>query len=670
MAADIPPILIEFQGDIKGIKDSLVKVQNGLEKFDKETEKSTKATHKMGAAHVAVGAVMAHVFENLAHHAYAFAKESVTAYTDTAKETKGLMRTLGGTAEQMSRLDFASKELGVSTGVLTNFMVRVGVHMSANDKAAKALGVAYRGANGELLPSVTVLGNLADKFAGLPAGLDKTSLAVKTFGRGGIAMLPILNKGSKGLQELYKEADKLGLTLSGKNLKEVAAYTASQKGLHAAIKGVQFSIGKELVPKLTLLVSYVTNNVIPIFKQFIDGLTGAKDKLNGANTAAYNWGERIRNIIAIAWHFRNVIVNMGLVLVGMWAVSKIAAGASALVEVIKVVKGAYDALKTSALVAGIAETFALNPVAGLAAAVGVLALGNWVQGKVSHWLETTIDNSIKNMKDIIPDSAPPLDDSAPPDEKKKDGGGTPDKTLRQTLLEQVRQSRAISRLKRMGASQGLIDAVMGSSNWEKEYKKILTGGKATLVSLQNIFNKTDAGKAEVFTKAHSKHINQIIKAAKHDYQHFKTEFSKSTSISDRVAMAKGFLAQLTPLIDAAKLEEKKTRGTELHTKAAAALVAILKEQADAQNKLNALTKQTTDSVNAQAQAVAALTQAQKNNTSWLEAHQIRADHSNRGTITVPVVIDGHEVFRVVQKYSNQNNRRNVTSGLSNSGNVI
>ena len=51
-----------------------------------------------------------------------------------------------------------------------------------------------------------ILLETADKFKGLPNGVDKTAIALKLFGRSGKDMIPVLNLGSKGIQELQKKS--------------------------------------------------------------------------------------------------------------------------------------------------------------------------------------------------------------------------------------------------------------------------------------------------------------------------------------------------------------------------------------------------------------------------------------------------------------------------------
>jgi hypothetical protein len=72
------------------------------------------------------------------------------------------------------------------------------------------------------------------------------------------------------------------------------------------------------------------------------------------------------------------------------------------------------------------------------------------------------------------------------------------KTVFDTLAEEMKKQTAALKLQSLGASQGLIDAVIGSgSTWETSFKKIVASGKKGVASLQKEFNKTASGMSEV-----------------------------------------------------------------------------------------------------------------------------------------------------------------------------
>ena len=65
------------------------------------------------------------------------------------------------------------------------------------------------------------------------------------------------------------------------------------------------------------------------------------------------------------------------------------------------------------------------------------------------------------------------------------------------LQDEIAKQKAATRLEAMGASSGLIEAILGANEWEKIYKRVIATGKPGLQELQNQFNKTAAGIQEM-----------------------------------------------------------------------------------------------------------------------------------------------------------------------------
>ena len=87
----------------------------------------------------------------------------------------------------------------------------------------------------------------------MPAGADRTALAIKLFGKGRGRHARSFPKGSGGIQELMKQSDALGTTMSCK-------VGQSRQGPHQVParvqgddRGVQISLGRALYPTLTHL---------------------------------------------------------------------------------------------------------------------------------------------------------------------------------------------------------------------------------------------------------------------------------------------------------------------------------------------------------------------------------------------------------------------------------
>jgi len=208
-----------------------------------------------------------------------FAGDSVKAFEATGKETMKLQRFMGGTAEEASRLGHAFTMSGIDSETSAKNIGILSKHLVANDKAAKGMGVAYRDAHGKLKPMDQILPGIADKFKNMPNGPEKTALALKLFGRGGAAMIPMLNKGSAGLKAMAAESDKLGTTLSGKDLEAVKQSTINKRKMAAAVKGLQIAIGKNLLPIIQKMVTWFTERIVPAIGRVITLIEKNKDKL-------------------------------------------------------------------------------------------------------------------------------------------------------------------------------------------------------------------------------------------------------------------------------------------------------------------------------------------------------------------------------------------------------
>ena len=65
------------------------------------------------------------------------------------------------------------------------------------------------------------------------------------------------------------------------------------------------------------------------------------------------------------------------------------------------------------------------------------------------------------------------------------------------LRDEVAKQTASNKLKSYGATQGLIDSILGGDGWEQVFNKVIANGKSGIKSLQDQFNKTKSGIAEI-----------------------------------------------------------------------------------------------------------------------------------------------------------------------------
>lgn len=168
-----------------------------------------------------------------------------------------LSQKTGVSVEALTALDYAAKLSDVSTEGLTKALQKLSVAMfdsqvngEEGSAALKALGVSATDVHGQIRPTERVLLDLADKFSIMPDGADKAALAVKLFGKEGLAIVPFLNQGREGITALMEEAQRLGLVMSEDVARASEVFNDNLTRLSAIFEGVQRQIGAAVIPVL------------------------------------------------------------------------------------------------------------------------------------------------------------------------------------------------------------------------------------------------------------------------------------------------------------------------------------------------------------------------------------------------------------------------------------
>ena len=185
------------------------------------------------------------------------------AVIDNGDALNKLSQKTGLAVEDLSKLQYASDLSGVSTEALQKGLVNLAAGMAEAatgagpmaDKYAK-LGISLRNADGTIKSSGAVLGELADRFAAMPDGVEKTALATDIFGKKlGAEMIPLLNGGAAGLKAMGDEAEALGLVMGSELAKQSEAFNDNLERLSKLSTAAGISIGNALIPALNEYLS-------------------------------------------------------------------------------------------------------------------------------------------------------------------------------------------------------------------------------------------------------------------------------------------------------------------------------------------------------------------------------------------------------------------------------
>lgn len=169
------------------------------------------------------------------------------------------------------------------------------------------LGVAIRDASGRLRGNEEILADLADAFARLPDGAEKSALAIELFGRSGTVLLPFLNAGSKGMRELGLQAERLGIVFTREQGVVAEAMNDTLAEVRQAANGIRFQLGLLFAPAITSAAAEFRDLLIDNRQAIVEfgrsvalnGVMVVRDLINAlrGNDAA------VRNVWILEWRY-------------------------------------------------------------------------------------------------------------------------------------------------------------------------------------------------------------------------------------------------------------------------------------------------------------------------------------------------------------------------------
>ena len=337
---------------------------------------ASKETQSFGDKATEFGKKAALAFAVAGTAALAFAADAVKAAAQDQLAQEKLAETIkattNATAAQIAGVEeyitATSIAIGVTDDELRPAFSRLVRSTQDTEQAQRLLNLALDLSAAVGKPVETVANALGKAYDGNTAALAKLGLGLD----------------ANLLKSKDNEAIIKSLETTYGNFAEGAAETAAKKfeRIKIATDEAKESIGAALLPVVERLADYVLGTVVPNLQSFINGLTGEgslAEASENATDGAFKFGEQVKKVIKTVISLKDELIIVGAVLAGLFVVSKVSAAVLATIALIKTVIRAYNALKASAIVAGVASYFALNPLLGVGAvavAAGVLAAAN------------------------------------------------------------------------------------------------------------------------------------------------------------------------------------------------------------------------------------------------------------------------------------------------------
>jgi hypothetical protein len=184
-------------------------------------------------------------------------RSAVNAMDDLSKTAQKI----GTSAPELAKLQMAAELSDVSVETLQKAMNRLNI-------AITGIGPKAKGAAGELgalgitagTSTTAALAKVAEQFARMPDGAEKSTLAIKLFGKAGAEMIPLLNGGAAGLKAAADEAERFGLVVDGNTARAAEQFNDNLTRLGMLSEGVTRQIAAGLLPTLAAITDRLVDN--------------------------------------------------------------------------------------------------------------------------------------------------------------------------------------------------------------------------------------------------------------------------------------------------------------------------------------------------------------------------------------------------------------------------
>ena len=189
---------------------------------------------------------------------------------EAAAKLYELSQSTGVSVEALSGFKFVAEQNGVAAETMSLALERMGRSafaaatapvgsILAQSNAYARLGISLRDADGSLRSSQDLFEAIAAKFEAMPDGIAKSALAIEIFGRGGAALIPVLDRGRDGIDALLAEAQKLGVVMSTDTASAAEEFEGRLNVMKSAAEGAADELLVKMLPALEYLTAELTD---------------------------------------------------------------------------------------------------------------------------------------------------------------------------------------------------------------------------------------------------------------------------------------------------------------------------------------------------------------------------------------------------------------------------
>jgi len=255
MANPVAELFVKISSDIKGLKTGLSQADSQMGRFAAGIQKHHRA---IGMAMTAAGGAI-----------LAVGVLSVKTFAQMGDEVAKMARKTGFSTEALSELRHAAELSGTdimgldkATKRMSKTIVDASEGMTTYIRAFDRIGLSAEELIG-LSPEEQFL-EIGQAIADLEDPTLRAATAQDIFGRAGMALLPMFDRGSEALAEMRQEAHDLGIVFDEEAAKKAEEMTDAMYRVEATISGLKMTIADTFIPILMPLVEKIKEVVTSV----------------------------------------------------------------------------------------------------------------------------------------------------------------------------------------------------------------------------------------------------------------------------------------------------------------------------------------------------------------------------------------------------------------------
>ena len=193
--------LLRIKADVQG-ENNIRRLGNSLQGLQGQAKNAAMGFNSLKGAVAGFGAAIAG--SAIVAGLGAVVKRSI----DAGDELFNLQAKTGIAANALIAIGNAAKLADVDMATLGKGITKLNVNLvkaaEGNEDLARkfqALGIDIKNTEGQIIPADQALKKIADRFADMPDGAQKTAAAVALFGKAGADLIPLLNEGAASMDK-------------------------------------------------------------------------------------------------------------------------------------------------------------------------------------------------------------------------------------------------------------------------------------------------------------------------------------------------------------------------------------------------------------------------------------------------------------------------------------